>query len=907
MGVIEKLIPLLLIAGLAFSQRLESGGKTYIASFSPSNGALVSLKDRKTGKEILPLKVDAPLWEVVFRDNSLLSSLDTTFSCQKKGEQLLFTHKNEAVEVETSVVAKEDYLEFSFLLRPKGKTILTFRFPILHFPPSSIEKLYVPEGLGLAFTKEFFTGKVQWSPSLVGPIALQTLVGEGCVMRPVQDEPVPVHLTAEGIRWLGEDVANRINGHKMVVNRPPEGKVETVKLVDSPNGALLAGYRMGKGFLFRLGGWMREADADAVFLLFQRTTRYLWGREGKEKTLALVWITGGPRGGGFNELIPSLWSVRLPSLLPEFKIERIKSAEELEKALEEPDNFPLIVNPYGEFLPTGEEGKWRETIERIRSYLQKGGIWWETGGYSFHYEMVQKEGGFWHADYPPAFSDFLYIQSENGSLAIYGVRKEKEIFVPVSLYAGREGAFGFVRREWHTYVKPREEWRSPHLRITFGVPLLTALERYGRDNSFHRRLRDKLPSHLYQRLSESVLVKYEGGTFQEQTEQAGKLPVPSLVHFADYLHGGFDKQYPDHLPPNPRKGTPEEFRRLYDTLHQLGHLVMPYTNPTWWCDDPKGPTFIKYGDAPLARDLQGEKIKEVYGANWGWAICPWHPAVREAERRIREQFTKDYPSDILFQDQIGARGWIYDLNPASPTPYAYTQGWLDIAREASTKVPLATEGGWDGLLNYETLFCGITWFLLPNQWLPPWVTLYREQYPPSAWHFYPLAIFLGHDKVGFYHHDLGQFVTNNETLTWTLLIGYSLSYACWPSTLDNPKARGWLQWLSLLQKKVAKRYFGERLRDFSILRPAKDEKSCGVMRTEFPKVSIIANTDPEPFTLSPDIIIAPYGFYAQGEGLEAGIVLRWRGKDYPEGLSFLREGKHIWIYEKDSLREDTNL
>jgi hypothetical protein len=877
-------------------------GNTYILSLS-LKGSILSLKNKKTQLDILPLKENTPLWEMDFLDGTKLSSLDVNqdnILWQRKGNSLILNFNHREADVLMELKGERDSIEITFSLHPKTKTVLTLRAPILNFPSPDKIRLYVPDGLGLVFNERFFTGNMGLAPKLIGDEGLRTLVGEGCVMRPVEDSPVPISLTDLGKKWLGEDVEEKIKGHKMIVNRPPEGKKEVIKLVDSPNGALLAGYKIGEGWLFRIGGRIRRTDENIVFLLFQRTTLHLFKENPKAKAIAILDISGGPLGGGFSEILIPQWEERLPSLLPSFQLKKITSIEEFKEALNKPDEYPLILNPYGEYIPTGQKNAWREILGLIRGYLEKGGIWWETGGYSFHYELVPQIGGSWHANYPPAFSDFLYVETPTGSLSIYGIQN-REIFVPVSMEAGKGEENCYLRREWHTYVKAGERWESPTVRLSVGVPLLSALEEYGKANGLNKKLRERVSPSLFEKLKNSVLVKYEGGTFREQIEKAGKLPVPSLVHFADYLHGGFDKQYPDHLPPNPRKGTAEEFRQLYDALHKLGHLVMPYTNPTWWCDDPKGPTFLREGDAPLARDLKGEKIKEVYGNNWGWAICPWHPAVREAERKIREQFTREYPSDILFQDQIGARGWIYDTNPASPTPYAYTQGWINIIKETSKIVPLATENGWDGVMNEETLFCGITWSLLPSERRPAWVTLYRERYPPDAWHFYPLAIFLAHDKVGFYHHDLGQFVTNNETLTWTLLLGYGLSYAIWPSGLDDEERFNWLHWLSLLQKKVVSLYFAEPLKGFEILRPASSRNGCGVMKVRFPKIEIIANTDPEPYPLSHQVIIAPYGFYAKGKNVEAGIVLKLDGKEYPNGLSFLKDGKIMWVYRDGTL------
>ena len=156
---------------------------------------------------------------------------------------------------------------------------------------------------------------------------------------------------------------------------------------------------------------------------------------------------------------------------------------------------------------------------------------------------------------------------------------------------------------------------------------------------------------------------------------------------------GFDKQYPDHLPPNPEVGTPEDLAALVRECQAKGHLFMPYTNPTWWCTNPKGPTFERVGDAPLSRDFDGAIYPESYGLNQvqGYTTCAWHPAVRAANDVIRRQFTEEYPVAVLFQDQVGARGPRWDTNPASPNPGAYLEGIHRIARVDSQLVPLGTE------------------------------------------------------------------------------------------------------------------------------------------------------------------------------------------------------------------------
>ena len=71
-----------------------------------------------------------------------------------------------------------------------------------------------------------------------------------------------------------------------------------------------------------------------------------------------------------------------------------------------------------------------------------------------------------------------------------------------------------------------------------------------------------------------------------------------------------------------------------------------------------------------------------------------------------------------------------------------------------------------------------------------------------------------HDKAIFLHHDLGQFVTNDQVLSWTLGLGYSLSYNVTAWMLKQDEHAQWLAWLACLQQNVCARYLGEPLRAF---------------------------------------------------------------------------------------------
>ena len=133
-------------------------------------------------------------------------------------------------------------------------------------------------------------------------------------------------------------------------------------------------------------------------------------------------------------------------------------------------------------------------------------------------------------------------------------------------------------------------------------------------------------------------------------------------------------------------------------------------------------------------------IYERYSDATGWTITLWHPAVQAANRLTVRQFTRDFPVDILFQDQCGARAWHYDTNPASPSPLAYSEGMLAMNHEDSRLIPLGTENGWDRVADFQTLLSGLSWGIVPTDHRPEWVRLFKASYPPHTWEIFPLAL-----------------------------------------------------------------------------------------------------------------------------------------------------------------------
>jgi len=250
------------------------------------------------------------------------------------------------------------------------------------------------------------------------------------------------------------------------------------------------------------------------------------------------------------------------------------------------------------------------------------------------------------------------------------------------------------------------------------------------------------------------------------------------------------------------------------------------------------------------------------------------------------------------QDQLGARSWIYDTNPAAGVPYAYTQGIIDIAKEDCEHVPLSTEDGFDRLINYEAEFCGLTWSLDPGVKAiqrASYAQIFKDfQNTPtvhcggSKWELYPISLMMAHDKVAFTHHDLGQTIDDKEQLTASLAIGYMMIYRRGPDIEEDEMK--WLRWLDLIQKHICARYIDKKLIDFEHLEE-------GITRSTFENIVVTANWGDGDYEVSPGCVIAPKGFYVKSttEDLVAGVFMEFNGIKYTEETILLKDAGETWV------------
>jgi hypothetical protein len=915
-------------------------------SFSPDTGSITAVTPKGASASVWQ-SGERGLWSARFADDTALDASRFhatnalhTFSWQPGPDKDAITlcYASAALTVRVTARTRPDGIELRAEATPAAQPLLRLDLPgRLRFDPAAVTRFVFPHNgntaLGAAFNRRFFERQPEarpsgWASVASGPKGYAALTGGSLVSRDTRDPAVPLTVTTEGRRWLPTAAAARIAATQAVVNRAPAPGQADLVLVDSANGPYLSANRLGgaAGGLWRVGGGVREDDAPTALALVSAVIETLAAAPTAPRTrIGLVSLTNGPESGNWADVPVSDWRHRLAAVASRSRgrvaFTELASPQAMLDAARSPD-FLCILNPYGEGVPAPSDDGLPAVIDAIRAYVKAGGNWFEVGGYSFYHLLRPHRYLAYSLTYPVAFSDFMHLESQVGTSGLYRVQPRAvkqpwdaanapaEIFVPGALACGGDEQGGYCDHAFSAYVRPGETWRTPAVRLTLGTPVYEDLARYTAANGLTRPLSEKVKPETLARLKQSALL-FLSGSAREKTEALDKLPVPTLVHFSDYLKGGFDKEYPDHLPPNAKFGTPDELKAFFDRAHALGHLISPYTNPTWWCDHPKGPTFEREGDAGLLKGLDGKTRYERYHVNDGWTITLWHPAVQAANRVTVRQFTQDYPVDILFQDQCGARGWHYDTNPASPTPAAYSEGMIAMNDEDSRLVPLGTENGWDRVADYQTLLCGLSWGIVPTEHRPEWVRLFKASTPPDTWEIFPLALAVMRDKAIFMHHDLGQFVTNDRVLSWTLALGYSLSFRATASAISTQDApREWLAWLDRLQKSVVARHLGTPLRDFSHDRAPlfatpgdpRREADDGIIRATYGDVRLVCNLGdvprtvalptahcPLPTATSP---LPPYGFRAEAPGVTAGLA--------PDGTGYVtetRKGKtDVWIY-----------
>ncbi len=444
--------------------------------------------------------------------------------------------------------------------------------------------------------------------------------------------------------------------------------------------------------------------------------------------------------------------------------------------------------------------------------------------------------------YPGLAADLFHLDSTDGHLAIYAVNTGNEV-QPSHLKILKSPGLttALFRHTNYTDIPAGQTWSSPTIRWQIGATLDACVEDYRTANELDlaRSLQEKLGASVYAKLRESVMIKcgfpaFQSGanTFHNFTNVIlPSFPNPALIHTISYWPGGFDINYPDYIPPRSDYGTAAEYQALHDEVRKSGRLIMPYTNPTWW--DVNSHTMVQpgFGSDVAVTSSSGNPISETYNGTVGYAISQYHPNAVARDAQTAAEFTiGGYPSDLIFEDQVAARGFLYDYNPSSPSRVAYSQGLIDHTKDMTDHLPQMTELVLDRLAHTSVGFCGTAKLadIYDWWWQGDWV------YDEDSWRPYPLAPRLFHDKVAFYPHDLDYWTTirTKANLSHALAMGYNMHYY-------YNVASDWLPVCDAFQKSVCARYFGQRFSQFEYLSSNRRHS-----RSRIGDVTVIANLDP---------------------------------------------------------------
>lgn len=896
---------------------LELSGQHYAVRVRKQDGTFTRFV--VDGRQ-MSLRSANALWTARFADGRVINSAGTPMQCVQNGNQLRFSGTSADLEFTITLTAHDDALDVQSEVTPRRNTMLEFGAPgKFLFSPEQLQGIIChpvnSTNPGVRLKSDFFrpaTRLGKYAPwkkgktTSIGPAV--RLFGSdfqnlGNHMKPSLQTVAP-----EAAEWLDATGLRLLSNLTISPSRPfREGQAEIVLLRHGRN-VTFGGSRFGgQGAFLRIGGFVPEGKQTyVVSQLIENIIQKLRNErkfEGGRHRVALIRLYTGEVN---CKPAAHEWVDALRRAFGKDFVE-INSEEELSSAIKSPETA-VIINPYGENCIAPPKCSLVDFMDQLREFVHAGGYWFETNGYSFYYQfMCPQYLTTGRSGSPKSLADFFHLEEKEGAVAIYSVQpiqwkpfsgtgNHSNIYIPSVFELGGSKQGGFLDRVYFTHVVPGKRWKTPVTRLSFVSDGLAALRRFCADNRMEKKLSDKASKQLLEKIRNSVLYTPPGRIVRSAGTLAAHLkyvPIPAIVHTCAYLRGGFDKQYPDHLPPAPKWAAPEEFQALIRQIQESGRLFMPYVNNTWWCDHPRGPTFAAVGNAPLQIGLNGKPFHENYGGNDGWSITMWHPAVRAANDQLHKSFTEEYKSDLIFQDQCGARGimgWLgvtgYDLNPTSPTPYAKVEGILSQVRtDASKGVPLATEEVWWGLIDHELMICGFSGGLLKFM---QWQGSFSDRYPASTWELFPVLQALAHDRAFLTHHNLAGNVSNPERVSWTLALGFTMVSS---ANVMSEHHRQWLKWLDRIQKSICARYAGGGVKAFRHIR-SDDPQETGVIHATYGPITVVANLRRKPLEYE-GIVIASNGCYATGNGVTTGNLLL--PGEPKVRVSFVTEPGKAWL------------
>ncbi len=198
-----------------------------------------------------------------------------------------------------------------------------------------------------------------------------------------------------------------------------------------------------------------------------------------------------------------------------------------------------------------------------------------------------------------------------------------------------------------------------------------------------------------------------------------------------YWTDNFFRYHPDILPPNPSRGTPEEFVQMVKDIHDQGHLVMSFTSPVWWHED--SPTLLNLPYSMTIKDFaridyEGVPTRQSWenGDNleWGYYMSLSQPLVKQKLTQLMYSLKNTYQSDFIWGDGVGAASFDYDFNVNESNPISFNERWFQFTKEFKDYLYIP-EGNYDRLAETAVGFYGISIPRLQSRWLVVYQRIWR--------------------------------------------------------------------------------------------------------------------------------------------------------------------------------------
>lgn len=889
-------------------------GDDYVLGFSKKG----ELEYIETDGKSISVSSGNSVCSIVMDDNNTYDSKNAKFQGSGvDGNTLYFDYEFQSrANVRVLIQSYPDYVDFSGkVLVEKGTVTQVSILGKLIFNPEDLNKITTqtdwPRNMGLELNSSFFVPRNNINANIDSYQRGEP--NNGKPHRILYGEPgrfaateIPAKLKKgkDAQSWLGNDAENFIARINASADRPMDQKFADINVIESENGIFLGGTRFGgSGALLRMGGFVKgsfEYVSGVIGELVKRVYAKTSENPSPRKKVAII----DYNRDGFRSRIQR---IRMEFMSYQNDTARLslfttlKTPEELERAMNDP-SILMIVNPYEEVCPSIDGKPLNEFVLDIKDFVKGGGYWFETGGYPFYFELekskyLQMRGGF--------IADFTHFDMKSMQFALYSVQPvhEKDFnqdipFTKIYVNFSGTDAGCEVRRDMSMWIPVNKETYTPKTRIRFKKDAISSANVFCQDNKIRLKLSEKVSPDFLEKFRKSPIIRIDGANVEYAERWFEEMPVPAIIHCSFFVYGGFDQQYPDILPPNKRYSPSEySFKSYLNRIQEKGSMFMPYTNNTWWCDNPKGPSFTKYGYDALVRNKNGDLIPERYADHVGYTTCMWHPNVRTIDNELFDRFKTEYPADIIFQDQIGSRSEsVLDFNTANPqSPNSYLDGIIYSAMENSKNMPLSTEDLFSPLIDYEIQTCGFGFGifhprrpgnLVNSDWRFVW-----ETWPKDAVKLCNVVGALAHDKLSISHQNLDGDIFNYRQLSMSLAYGIHLivSGGGHASPLFTKEYIEWIHWVHSIQQAISSRYIGAEMRDFNQewVDTNANNGDC-ILSATYGDVSIFSNAtssarEYDRFTLAPD------GFIAKAPNAMAGGITSVNGETISTASWFVVE------------------